>query len=99
MTNIEAPLAGEAGRNMADTSGYLMENMSKSVEDKAAGAAVHELDGVITTTIQSLTTTIIPPEMTTAASGIPYAELVMVIFFVLVFGICAGYLIKKKKII
>ncbi|RLI88348.1 MAG: hypothetical protein DRO76_00560 [Candidatus Altiarchaeales archaeon] len=44
-------------------------------------------------------TTTIPSEITVIATKIPYTELFVVILFVLILGICVGYLIKKKKVI
>lgn len=55
-----------------------------------AGKAVSEIMEGVTTTI---------PEIKTITARIPYIELSIVILLVLIFGICVGYLIKKRKIL
>ena len=65
---------------------HIMENISEGV-----AKFTPESKGVVSTTI--------PPELTAITATIPYTELCIVILLVLILGLCAGYLIKKKKII
>jgi DNA-binding transcriptional ArsR family regulator len=102
-TNFMTNVAGNSGEGLANSvAGSALDTVNQTCAQpsmEAAKAASTELYDVVTTTISRGADNITREHANAiqTVAHVPYLEIIVSLAFVLIIGVCIGYLIKKKR--